>query len=149
MSHVNVNGVNLYYELNGSGPPVVQIGGAVNGHEGYALITPSMQEHFTVIDYDHRGYGFSDRPRQKYTMDVWADDLAGLLDARGDPGLGAVPVARLRSRCALRAGRGGGREGDRVPEALSRQSGAGRHVTSPAGRELWEAVRFAPASGAS
>ena len=83
MSHVNVNGVNLYYEINGSGPPVVQIGGAVNGHEGYALITPSMQAHFTVIDYDHRGYGFSDRPRQKYTMDVWADDLAGLLDALG------------------------------------------------------------------
>ena len=49
-----VNGVNLYYEINGSGPTVVQIGGAVNGHEGYALITPHMQEHFTVIDYDHR-----------------------------------------------------------------------------------------------
>ena len=42
-----------------------------------------MQEHFTVIDYDHRGYGQSDRPAQKYTMDTWADDLAGLLDALG------------------------------------------------------------------
>lgn len=83
MAFATVNGVNLYYEINGSGPTVVQIGGAVNGHEGYALITPRMQEHFTVIDYDHRGYGASDRPAQTYTMDTWADDLAALLDTLG------------------------------------------------------------------
>lgn len=80
MPHANVNGVNLYYEVNGSGPTVIQIGGAVNGHEGYALITPLMQDEFTVIDFDHRGYGDSDRPQQKYTMDTWTDDMATLLD---------------------------------------------------------------------
>jgi pimeloyl-ACP methyl ester carboxylesterase len=42
-----------------------------------------MARHFTVIDYDHRGYGLSDRPVQRYTMDIWADDLVGLLDAIG------------------------------------------------------------------
>lgn len=83
MPFASVNGVRLYYEINGSGPSVIQIGGAVNGHEGYALITPEMQKHFTVIDFDHRGYGQSDRPSQKYTMDVWVDDMAGLLDALG------------------------------------------------------------------
>lgn len=83
MSYARVNGVKLYYETTGSGPVVVQIGGAVNGHEGYALITPRMRDHFTVIDYDHRGYGKSDRPAQHYTMDTWADDLAVLLDALG------------------------------------------------------------------
>jgi 3-oxoadipate enol-lactonase len=83
MAFAKVNGVNLYYEINGSGPPVIQIGGAVNGHEGYSLITPAMAEHFTVIDFDHRGYGQSDRPDQKYTMQTWVDDMAGLLDALG------------------------------------------------------------------
>ncbi|HEY7033785.1 MAG TPA: alpha/beta hydrolase [Thermomicrobiales bacterium] len=83
MPHANVNGVKIYYEISGSGPTVIQIGGAVNGHEGYALITPHMKEHFTVIDFDHRGYGFSDRPSQKYTMDTWVDDMAGLLDVLG------------------------------------------------------------------
>jgi len=78
-----VNGVKIYYEINGSGPTVIQIGGAVNGHEGYALITPHMTNHFTVIDFDHRGYGFSDRPGQKYTMEIWVDDMAALLDALG------------------------------------------------------------------
>ena len=33
------------------------------------------------IDYDMRGYGQSDRPVQHYDMEVWADDVAGLLDA--------------------------------------------------------------------
>lgn len=83
MAFADVNGARLYYEINGSGPTVIQIGGAVNGHEGYGLITPHMTPHFSVIDYDHRGYGQSDRPNQRYTMDTWVDDLAGLLDALG------------------------------------------------------------------
>ena len=42
-----------------------------------------MAERFTVIDYDHRGYGLSERPLQRYTIDVWTDDLAALLDQLG------------------------------------------------------------------
>jgi pimeloyl-ACP methyl ester carboxylesterase len=83
MPQADVNGAKIYYEITGEGPPVIQIGGAVNGHEGYALITPLIKDHFTVIDFDHRGYGFSDRPDQQYGMDVWVDDMAGLIDALG------------------------------------------------------------------
>jgi 3-oxoadipate enol-lactonase len=83
MPHAEVNGAKIYYEINGEGPPVIQIGGAVNGHEGYALITPLLTDKFTVIDFDHRGYGQSDRPDQEYGMDVWVDDMAGLIDALG------------------------------------------------------------------
>lgn len=83
MSMVNVNGANIWYELTGGGPHLVQISGAVSGHEAYAPLTPLMAEHFTVIDYDHRGYGFSDRPEQRYDVDVWADDLVVMLDALG------------------------------------------------------------------
>jgi 3-oxoadipate enol-lactonase len=61
----------------------VQIGGAVSAHEGYATVTDAMAERFTVVEYDHRGYGRSDRPAQRYTMEGWADDLAALLDAIG------------------------------------------------------------------
>lgn len=81
MSKIRVNGCDIWYEINGSGAPVVQIGGAVSGHEGYALVTPEMAMRFSVLDYDHRGYGMSDRPKQNYNMDTWADDLKGLLDA--------------------------------------------------------------------
>jgi 3-oxoadipate enol-lactonase len=80
---VTVNGIQMYYEIAGSGDHVLQVPGAVNGHEGYAAVTPGMAQHFTVIDYDPRGYGLSDRPKQKYTFEVWARDMAGLLDALG------------------------------------------------------------------
>lgn len=81
MPKVKVNGVELYYEVSGQGEYVLQVPGAVSGHEGYAAVTPGMAEHFKVIDYDPRGYGLSDRPKHRYTFDLWAADMAGLLDA--------------------------------------------------------------------
>ena len=59
----------------------MQVPGAVTAHEGYGLVTPAMVGHFTVLDYDPRGYGLSDRPKQEYSFDVWCDDMVGLLDA--------------------------------------------------------------------
>ena len=83
MPKVSVNGVELWYQFTGEGETVVQIGGAVSAHEGYATITPGLSKHYRVLDYDHRGYGSSDRPAQRYTLDTWSDDLDGLMDALG------------------------------------------------------------------
>jgi len=78
---VEVNGVNLWYRISGEGEPVAQIHGAGFGHFNFDPATPELSKHFKVIDYDMRGYGQSDRPLQHYDMEVWADDLAGLMDA--------------------------------------------------------------------
>jgi pimeloyl-ACP methyl ester carboxylesterase len=83
MPTVEVNGAKLWHDLSGDGEVVMQVPGAVSAHEGYALVTPAMAEHFTVLDYDPRGYGRSDRPQQEYSFDVWCDDMVGLLDALG------------------------------------------------------------------
>jgi len=80
-----VNGVELWYEVTGEGEPVIQIHGAGFGHFNFAPATPGLARHFQVVDYDMRGYGQSDRPVQRYDMEVWADDAAGLLDALGLP----------------------------------------------------------------
>ena len=76
---IEVRGVNLWYRVSGDGPPVVQIHGAGFGHYNFDPATPELSKRFRVIDYDMRGYGASDRPVQHYDMEVWADDLAGLL----------------------------------------------------------------------
>jgi pimeloyl-ACP methyl ester carboxylesterase len=76
-----VNGARLWYRITGKGEPVAQIHGAGFGHFNFDLATPALARHFQVVDYDMRGYGQSDRPVQDYDMEVWADDLAGLLDA--------------------------------------------------------------------
>ena len=78
---IEVNGVNLWHRITGDGVPVVQIHGAGFGHFNFDPATPELSKHFRVVDYDMRGYGQSDRPVQDYDMEVWADDLAGLMDA--------------------------------------------------------------------
>ena len=80
---IEVNGVSLWHQVSGDGEPVVQIHGAGFGHFNFAPATPELSKQFKVIDFDMRGYGQSDRPLQHYDMEVWADDVAGLLDALG------------------------------------------------------------------
>ena len=75
-----VNGVNLWYDVTGEGEPVLQIHGAGFGHFNFAPATPELAKRFKVVDFDLRGYGQSDRPLQHYDMEVWADDVAGLMD---------------------------------------------------------------------
>ena len=82
---VVVNGSRLWYQATGSGSPIIQIHGAGFGHANLLLATPVLSEQFLVIDYDQRGYGLSDRPLQDYTIETWADDVAGLLDALDFP----------------------------------------------------------------
>ncbi len=80
---VEVNGVNLWHRITGEGEPVVQIHGAGFGHFNFDPATREISKHFKVVDYDMRGYGSSDKPLQDYDMEVWADDLAGLMDVLG------------------------------------------------------------------
>ena len=49
---VEVNGVNLWYDVAGEGEPVVQIHGAGFGHFNFAPATPELAKHFRVVDYD-------------------------------------------------------------------------------------------------
>lgn len=78
-----VNGVGLWYDVTGEGEPIVQIHGAGFGHFNFAPATPELAKSFRVVDFDMRGYGASDRPLQHYDMEVWADDVAGLMDVLG------------------------------------------------------------------
>ena len=80
---IEVNGVSLWHRISGDGEPVVQIHGAGFGHFNFDPATPVLSQQFRVIDFDMRGYGQSDKPLQHYDMEVWADDVAGLLDALG------------------------------------------------------------------
>ena len=80
---IEVNGVKLWHRITGEGDPVAQIHGAGFGHFNFDPATPELSKRFRIVDFDMRGYGQSDRPVQHYDMEVWADDLAGLLDALG------------------------------------------------------------------
>ena len=84
MSQVEIDGVNIWYDVHGDGDEhLLQIGGAGFAHENFGFVTHLMTPHFKVIEMDLRGYGNSDRPEQHYDMDLWADDLKAILDDAG------------------------------------------------------------------
>jgi pimeloyl-ACP methyl ester carboxylesterase len=83
MTFADVNGAKLWYEVTGEGEPVIHIHGAGFGHFNFATATPIESKYFQCIDFDQRGYGQSDKPIQHYDMEVWADDVAGLMDHLG------------------------------------------------------------------
>jgi pimeloyl-ACP methyl ester carboxylesterase len=85
MPDARVNGVRIWYKETGDGEPVIQIHGSGFGHFNFAPATPILSRDFRCIDFDMRGYGQSERPYQNYDMEVWADDVAGLMDYLGLP----------------------------------------------------------------
>lgn len=52
-------------------------------HSFWDLVRPMLQSHCDVLVYDCRGHGRSAKPDQPFTAELFADDLADLLDAVG------------------------------------------------------------------
>jgi pimeloyl-ACP methyl ester carboxylesterase len=75
-----VNGVQLYYELHGSGEPLVLVHGSWGDATGWAFVVPTLAENFRVLTYDRRGHSRSERPGTPGSVDEDGDDLAALLE---------------------------------------------------------------------
>jgi 3-oxoadipate enol-lactonase len=81
MPRVNVNGINLYYEVSGSGPSVVLCHGYTGSHQDWMFQVPVLAQKYQVVTIDHRGHGTSDAPSSAdaYSIPVLGDDLYDLL----------------------------------------------------------------------
>jgi pimeloyl-ACP methyl ester carboxylesterase len=79
------DGTRLYYEFTGpeDRPVILQLGGGLFGRHNFGLVNDGFRECFRLLSFDARGYGASDHPREAYTIEGWAADAAGLLDAVG------------------------------------------------------------------
>ena len=84
MPLATVNGININYEVEGQGEPLVMIMGFQTAHGGWMLQTPFFKKrHYRVITFDNRGVGKSDAPDGPYSTRMMADDTAALLDYLG------------------------------------------------------------------
>ena len=83
MPKISVNGLKLYYEIEGNGEPVVLIPGFASGLSLWSRQAPALSRHFRVITFDPRGICASDSPEGPQTIDLLADDLAHLLQTLG------------------------------------------------------------------
>lgn len=89
MAEVQLDGVGLYYEEHGQGPPILCVHGMAGSAIMWAAAVPELARLGRVIVYDRRGCARSQRPvpYDKTTVAEHADDAAALLEA-----LGAVPA---------------------------------------------------------
>lgn len=85
-SHVlEVPGARLYYEVQGSGPPLMLVGHPMDT-SGFATVASLLAGDFTVVTYDPRGFARStiDDSGQDAEPDLLADDVRRVLEAVGN-----------------------------------------------------------------
>ena len=83
MPKVSVNGLKIYYEIEGDGAPVVLIPGFAAGRWIWFKQTAELSRNFRVVVFDPRGVSASDKPEGPQTIGLLADDVAHLLDTIG------------------------------------------------------------------
>ena len=81
MPELDVNGIRMYYEIHGKGDPLILIMGLRRNVEWWYCQIPLLSRHFKVIAFDNRGAGRSDKPEMAYSIPLFADDTAGLMEA--------------------------------------------------------------------
>jgi 3-oxoadipate enol-lactonase len=81
MPSIRANEIEMYYEIHGEGEPLVLIAGLNSDHTLFRGIIPRLAEKYQVVAFDNRGVGLTNKPDIPYTIDMMADDTAGLLDA--------------------------------------------------------------------
>lgn len=87
-------GIDVYYEVEGSGEPLLLIMGTNADHNNWSAQVKAYRESHAVITYDARGTGQSTHPEEvtEYSMRILADDAAALLD---EIGVGRAHVSGL------------------------------------------------------
>jgi 3-oxoadipate enol-lactonase len=83
MQRARMNGVDLEYEVQGTGTPLVLIHGAQGDRSMFAAIAPLFAAHHQVLTFDQRGSGRSEKPDMDYSIAMLADDTATLMDHVG------------------------------------------------------------------
>lgn len=84
MSMTLINGVKLYWELNGqAGDPLVLVHGSWGDHYGWGEIVPALAHSFRVLTYDRRGHSQSERPTAQGSVREDVADLAALIEHLG------------------------------------------------------------------
>lgn len=83
MATTRVGDIQMYYEVHGSGEPLLLIMGLGGNAADWEMQIPYFSREYQVIAFDNRGAGRSDKPKEWYTIPQMADDAAGLLEVLG------------------------------------------------------------------
>ena len=76
---INVNGIKMYYEMHGSGRPLIMLHGNSEDHTIFYDSRVLLSKHFNVYTMDSRGHGHSTRVEELHYCDM-ADDMIAFMD---------------------------------------------------------------------
>src|SRR5689334_13880682 len=104
-----INGLDIHHEVEGEGPPIVFVHGLGATSNVWHAQRATLSKSYRVIVYDRSGCGRSQRARDGYSINAWADELAGLLDYLSVPSavvvghsLGSMVAQRFAGQYAKR-----------------------------------------------
>lgn len=111
MPCVTYDTVQIYYELHGSGPPLMLIAGLASDSQSWLPLIPALSQQFTLILLDNRGVGRSSQECE-ISISLMAEDCIALLSHLNLPrasllghsmgGMVALEVARRQPQMAER-----------------------------------------------
>lgn len=76
---VEINGLKMYYEIQGTGKPLLLLHGAFSTVEGWATILPALTKERQVITVELEGHGHTRDLERPLTFEQMADDTAALV----------------------------------------------------------------------
>lgn len=152
-AYVDVDGLSMYYEVVGEGEPVVLIHGTGGTAESWSPQAGLLADWYRVFMPECRGHGRTADVDGPYTHELFADDIAGFIEASG---LGPVRVAgwsngasvalrlalrrpELVSRVVLLSGGALNAAGE-TAQAKALSVGAGRSWLAETWRPVYEAL---------
>lgn len=82
MPQIKVRGIDLYYETQGQGEPLVLLHNGLGCTRSFTQQVDELSKHFTVVSYDRHGYGRSAHivTLAGNWLDASVDELSSLLD---------------------------------------------------------------------
>ncbi|MGR8935856.1 MAG: alpha/beta fold hydrolase [Gammaproteobacteria bacterium] len=105
MPSAKINGVDLYYQVQGAGAPLMLIAGLASDSQSWQPVTECLAQHFRLILPDNRGVGRT-RPQDAETsIRQIADDCMALIEHLGVPSvnlLGHSMGGFVALECAIR-----------------------------------------------
>ncbi|MBI3682683.1 MAG: alpha/beta hydrolase [Acidobacteria bacterium] len=112
MSYLDFRGHKVWYEQQGEGPVALFLHNGGNDHRIWDHQAAYFAGRNRVVLVDHLGYGNSDKPDLEYTLPLYADQVAAIIDHLGAPRvrlvghcIGAAMSLAYAARCPQRVER--------------------------------------------
>ena len=83
LPYATVEDIEIYYEVHGppEAPPLVLIGGWASYRWIWFRQIPTLKNKYRCVVFDNRGAGRSSKPDYRYTIEMFAKDTVGLMEA--------------------------------------------------------------------